>query len=239
MPDAIKVLMDGIVASSEASDHTKSIRERLKPIMSLYQVSRYRPKLTGKVEVDLERTVRGGNPGEKRETQRVSRGRASGNEGGTAGGIYSAFLKKGGAPATEVKPDLFPNVNWVSVEDGTREPGDIEDRAARFVTERNTLLINADFRVFTDMIEYWRKELGQRTEVRSVVIDAVRAWFEQELVETVIGIRVFEASKEWSSDHIKVALSEEALTAAVVSRYHVHNSIKRELGTKLGRLKAA
>jgi hypothetical protein len=55
-------------------------------------------------------------------------------------------------------------------------------------------------------------------------------------VETVIGVKALESSKEWSSDHIKNALSEEALTAAVMPRYHVNNSVKRELGTKLGSL---
>jgi hypothetical protein len=89
------------------------------------------------------------------------------------------------------------------------------------------------------MIEYWWKQLGHRPEVRSIVVDAVRGWFEQELVETVLGIKALEGSMEWSRDQIKGALSEEALTAAVMPRYHVNNSIKRELGTKLGRLTRA
>lgn len=239
IPHAIRDLMEEVAAGSEASDHTKSIRERLKAIMDLYRVSRYRPTLTGKIEVDVDRTVRGGSPSERREPQSRTGGRTSGTEGGTAGGIYSAFLKKDGTPASDVNADLFPNVRWISVEDGTREPGDIEDRAARYVSEQNALLINADFRVFIDMIEYWHRQFGRRAEVLSVVIDAVRSWFEQELVETVLGVKALEASKEWSSNDIKAALSEEALTAAVMPRYHVNNSIKRELGTKLGRLKAA
>jgi hypothetical protein len=45
-------------------------------------------------------------------------------------------------------------------------------------------------------------------------------------------------SKEWSVEDIKNALSEEGLTAAVVARYHVNNSVKRELGTRLGKLQA-
>jgi hypothetical protein len=46
-------------------------------------------------------------------------------------------------------------------------------------------------------------------------------------------------SKEWSQQQIQAALSQEALTAAVMQRYHVNNSIKRELGAKLGKLQAA
>jgi len=45
--------------------------------------------------------------------------------------------------------------------------------------------------------------------------------------------------REWSIDNIKAALSEEALTAVVMQRYHVNNSVKRELGAKLGKLQVA
>ncbi len=89
------------------------------------------------------------------------------------------------------------------------------------------------------MIEYWWKQFARRPEVKVIITDAVRGWFEQELVETVLGVKALEASKEWSSDQIRSALSEEALTATVMPRYHVNNSIKRELGTKLGKLTKA
>jgi len=86
------------------------------------------------------------------------------------------------------------------------------------------------------MVEYWDKQHGRRAEVKSIVVDAVHGWFEQALIETILGVKALEASKEWSRDNIKGALSEEALTAAVMARYHVNNSVRRELGTKLGRL---
>ena len=39
---------------------------------------------------------------------------------------------------------MFPEVKWVSVATGTREQGDIEDKAARYLPEQHMLLINAD-----------------------------------------------------------------------------------------------
>ena len=239
MPEEIIKLMEEVAAGSEANDHTKSIRERLKSIMELYKVSRYRPAPTGSVEVDLGRFVVGGLPRDGNRTKSQIGERKSGGTGGAVGGIYSAFLKKGGENAVPVNPDIYPLVRWVSVEDNTREPGDIEDRAARYVPEQNALLINADFRAFSDMVEFWWKQIARRAEVKPVIVDAVRGWFEQELVETVLGVKALEASKEWSRDNIKSALSEEALTAAVMPRYHVNNSVKRELGTKLGKLTKA
>ena len=41
-------------------------------------------------------------------------------------------------------------------------------------------------------------------------------------------------SKEWSVSDVETALSEVALTACVMQRYHVLNSVRRECGSKLG-----
>jgi hypothetical protein len=172
------------------------------------------------------------------DTKRPSGSGRSGSRGGTAGGVYSAFQKEGGKNAAEVNPDPFPTWYWVSVAEDppTREYPDLEDRAAKYLHEQNVLLINADFRVFTDMINHWVKEFGETKATRETVTRTVRAWFEQALVEAVIGAKALEHSKEWNSDQIRLATSEEALTTAVLPRYHVYNSIKRELSAKLGRL---
>jgi hypothetical protein len=69
------------------------------------------------------------------------------------------FSRRTAFQGKTVRPDVFPVVQWVSVADGTRNPGDIEDRAARFILEQNVLQINADFRVFGDMIGYWGREI--------------------------------------------------------------------------------
>jgi hypothetical protein len=101
------------------------------------------------------------------------------------------------------------------------------------------LLINADFRVFMDMVRRWTKEYGGRPGVEEAVQESVRSWFATALVETVIGIQALKDAKEWSVEDVDKAVSEEALTAVVMSRYHVNNSVKRELGTKLGKLSHA
>jgi Histidine kinase-, DNA gyrase B-, and HSP90-like ATPase len=239
MPEAIKQLMEEIAAGSSASDHSKSIRERLKQIMDLFKVSRYRPIPSGELLIDESRITRGGQP-QHRGGGSGGSGGSTGKKGGTAGGVYSVFLKTDGVPGETARPDPFPRVRWVSVKDGTRELGDIEDRAARYIVEQNQLLINADFRVFTDMIDHWSREFADnKTAVAGVVQDAVRGWFEQTLVEAVLGVQALKDAKEWSVEDVEAALSEEALTAAVLPRYHVHNAVKRELGSKLGKLQTA
>lgn len=238
MPVEIQNLIAEYAAGSSSSDHSKSIRERLKQILDLYKVSRYRPTPDGTLGVDPEALGRGGKAKQRDTTNQGSTGRP-GTKGGAAGGLYSVFLKKDGTPGEEVKPEIFPEVRWISVRDKTREPGDLEDRAARFLSDQNVLLINADFRVFEDMIRIWRKEFGGSPAISDIVTDAVRSWFEQSLVETVIGVQGLQNSQEWSGNHVEKALSEEALTAAVMPRYHVNNSVKRELSSKLGKIQVA
>jgi hypothetical protein len=243
MPDEIRTLMDEIAAGASGADHSRSIRERLKSLLDLYKVSRYKATIDGALRIadpqpsaggqPTANSVRGGSAGGTGET------RAS--KGGPVGGVYSAFLKSDGVSGVQVKPDLFPQVKWVSRADGTRELGDIEDKAARYLPETHVLLINSDFRVFADMVEHWtrkyEKEHGQTGGLKDVITDSVHDWYEQALVETVIGVQALKGSREWSIKQIENALSEEALTSVVMQRYHPYNAVKRELGTKIASLK--
>ena len=238
MPTAIQKLIEDKAAASSESDHSQSIRERLKQIMDLYRITRYRPTPDGSLKIDPDTAARGG------ETKATGSGGAaptpsrSGTKGGQAGGIYAVFLKADGASGERVRPDVFPKVDWVSVRNGTREPGDFEDRAARYIPELNHLLINADFRVFSDMIDRWCRDLPSTPGTKETVTKAVHGWFQQALVETVIGVQALRSSREWTVESLEKALSEEALTAAVMPRYHVYNSVKRELGSRLGKLQS-
>jgi hypothetical protein len=241
MPKEIEELVQEKAAQSETPDHSKSIRDRLKPLLDLFKVSRYRPARLGELQLDDAQAVRGGRPSTRDTNQDTSGGAtgSSGKRGGMLGNIYALFEKKDGKPGERVHPDPFPTVKWISMRDGSRELNELEDRAARFLDDQNVLLINADFRVFNDMIDRWHKECGGPEAIRKTVEDVVHNWFEQALVETVIGVQAIRGGREWSIEQIKTALSEEALTGAVMQRYHVNNSVKRELGSKLGKLQAA
>ena len=89
------------------------------------------------------------------------------------------------------------------------------------------------------MVDKFLKDLSGNEALRAPVEDAVQGWFEQSLVETIIGVQALRNAKEWSLLDIEKALSEEALAAAVMPRYHVHNSVKRQLGSRLGKLDLA
>jgi hypothetical protein len=241
MPQEIEDLIAQKAAASSSSDHSDTVRDRLKGILDLFKLSRYRPTPSGKFLIDDEETVRGGQSGRlsvNSQTTTITE-QSQSRRGGTIGNIYTLFQKKNGSPGEKIQPDPFPKCKWISVAEETREPSDLEDKAARFLIDQNLLLINSDFRAFTDMISRWHEEFGGGESVKKTVEEVVRAWFEQALVETVMGIQALQGSKEWSQQQIISALSEEALTAAVMQRYHVNNSIKRELGSKLGKFQNA
>lgn len=225
-------------------DHLKSIKDRLKGIMDLYKVSRYKPAPQGVYLSDESSSLSAG-PSMRSGTKSQGGGgtgtligtTSKGTRDGEVGNIYHLFEKKGGVLSDKTNIDPFPVVNWVSVKNGTRDEDDMEDRAAKYLSDQNTLFINADFRVFRDMIARLCKEKDtvQGANIENVVEDVVHAWFEQALIEAVIGIQQLKGSKEWGSDTVENALSEEALTTAVMQRYHVHIACRRELGAKLGK----
>jgi hypothetical protein len=249
MPKRLAEFVSEKAAALSEKDHISSIKERLKNVLDLYKVSRYRPAPDGVYLSDEASAVRVGHSplsGRKSEggggVGNEVGATAAGQRDGEVGNIYHLFEKKGGVPSEKTAADPFPIVNWVSVEDGGREAGDqLEDKAATFVPNQNTLLVNADFRVFKDMITRLCKEkdAGPGPGLQDAVKGIVHQWFEQALVETVIGIQQLRGSKEWGPEEIVKALSPEALTSAVMQRYHVYIACRRELGARFGKRFAA
>ena len=158
-------------------------------------------------------------------------------ERGRAGDIYALFAVDDGEPGEEVLANTDPDVTWKTLEEGTRQPGELEDRAAKYLADQNRILINADFRVFTDMIDRWHERYYEVPGARSHIKEVVQEWFEQALIETILGVKALSGSQEWTSEDIARAWSEEALSAAVMQRYHIDNNVKRVLGAQLGSLK--
>lgn len=235
MPTEISRLMEEITAGADASDHKQAIRERLKLIRDLFRFSRYRPTPAGD-KLIAEPDSAGGR---SRHSERAvtGRGSSSGGRGGRAGTIYALFLSGDGQPGEQVVTDNEPEVQWITVAEGTRTGGFLEDRAAKFLPEQNLLQINGDFRAFTDMVDRWLKFYAHVPGARREITDACREWFEQALIETVLGVQGLKDSREWTVEDIGKSLSEEALTSAVMPRYHIDVAVKRALGARLGTLK--
>jgi uncharacterized membrane protein YgcG len=240
MPAEITSLMEEVAHGAANSENSQSIRERLKQIKELFRFSRYRANPDGSHTIDEELATGGGNAAGSGSSGGRSGGgggsRAGG--GGNAGDIYALFAATNGTPAEEISGLNDPRVRWVSMMDGTRSKDDLDDKAAKYLQPQNTILANADFRVFTDMMARWKKIYGHVPSAIPVVESVVKEWFQQQLVEAVLGALALRRSGgNWSEDEIAELWSETALTAAVLPRYHVDQSIKRALGSKLGTTK--
>lgn len=237
MPEPIVKLMDQVAGGAANAENANSIRERLKQIRDLFKFSRYRPTPDGKHTIEDNFTNTGGDAqdgGANGESQKRGRGR---RDAGRAGDIYALFADVGSTPAEEVGGFADPQVKWVSVRDRTRSSDFLEDRAAKFLPQANTIQANADFRVFTDMIARWRKFYSHIPAAEAMVESVVKEWFQQQLVETVLGSLALRKSGNWSEQEVEELWSEASLTSAVLPRYHVDQQIKRALGSKLGTLK--
>lgn len=236
MPPAIQAHMDAVIAGAKDADHRDAIEERLRQYQKLFRLSRYRLRNNGRVRI-TEPVIERPKPAlTTRETTEVPAAPRPRQE--STGRLLAAMLAEAGLPGEEVdtrRQDL-PVVRWISVEAGTRPVEFLADRAAKYLSEDNLIQANADFRVFTDMADYWCDQYGLERG-NAHVNEVVHEWFEQALVETVIGCQALQGEREWNPNDIAKALSEEGLTAAVMQRYHVANSVKRTLGARMGSLK--
>lgn len=165
MPEPIAKLMEEVGAAAANTDHSKSIKERLNAIRDLFKFSRYRATKAGSILVPESDLLPGGPGKEKTGGGPLREGAASTGEnvaegrGNNPGGnIYAMFQAEKGLPGKEVKNLLEPEVRWVSATNGTRENGEMEDRAAKYLPQSHTLLINSDFRIYEDMIERWSRQ---------------------------------------------------------------------------------
>jgi hypothetical protein len=233
-PNEIAALIDEVTKDAEDDTARDAIKERLKRVKDLLSFpSRYR-RTAPDSDLRAATDTIGGTPRE-RGGERSGSG-SSGGRWGRAGDICTLWVDPEGVPVDEVTIDDIPETVWVTVENGRRTPPALEDRAANYLAEQNLIQANGDFRAFKDMINRWYVRYGEKRASRPVIEQAVREWFEQALVETVLGVQALQGSSEWTPDDIAKALSEEALTSAVMQRYHVDNAVKRALGSKLGPL---
>ena len=83
--------------------------------------------------------------------------------------------------------------------------------------------------MFADTIAYCSRGLSSDAGVQKVIRDTVHSWYEQALVESVLGMRALRNGKEWSDRDIEKALSSESLTAAVMQRYHIIAATRESL----------
>jgi hypothetical protein len=86
----------------------------------------------------------------------------------------------------------------------------------------------------------WREHYNTTPGAGAIVDEAIREWYAQVLVETVLGAESLRGSRWWSDRDLEQLTSEVALTTAIQPRYFIEERLKRDLARELGRaVKAA
>ena len=81
LPVEIKSLMESIASKATEADHSKSIRDRLKAMLDLFRISRYKPSTTGALSI-AEPQSASGSGGSRSSTTRSNPSRGGGAGGG-------------------------------------------------------------------------------------------------------------------------------------------------------------
>jgi hypothetical protein len=120
-------------------------------------------------------------------------------------------------------------------------------RAATYNPRVHVVTANSKYDVFLDMVE-WAIEEGKHRaasemdeeSLKAIAESEVRRWFEQAWTEAVVALRPMAHDAKWGPKVYETGLSEEGLTAAIVSHlWHMMSVIKRGLAGRLGRQKDA
>lgn len=234
MPDALRKMMEDILAKADSGNYADEIKRRLREIQNLLQLGRYRLTSRGKLTVGGETPGGISRDGTEPRGPRVNTG-SKPKIGGANSDLYAAFIIDTGVPGEEVRNrDNTPEVRWISVEDGTRDTDNLEDRAAQYFPDQNLILANSDFRGYRRVMEVLATEYphAEPSQVKQIV----ESWTSLQLAEAVLGVISLQGSPEWSSTQDRsAALSTEALTAVVMARYASISQMKRQLGSLVGK----
>src|SRR5262249_40434200 len=118
-------------------------------------------------------------------------------------------------------------------------------RAATYTSAKHVVTASAVFDFYRDLLEWSVLEAKNRVAsevdeqtLRRISEDVVRRWFEEALAQAVVVLRPMSRDARWGPAVFETGLSDEGLTAAVVShRWLMMSAIKRDLSGRLGRLK--
>jgi hypothetical protein len=226
-PKELQDFIDSL-STDEVCD-TTTIKSRIEEVLSLFNVSKYRIDSAGTEEVDdadepapidsSSNSDPDSTPGPKQKRKP--------HLGSTR------KLKPKGHKAKPFSLTDLPNVLWKFSRNGTRSPGEMEDKAAQFEPCTNTLFINGDFRGFICWIKFFVDQYPDNSSARKIITEELTQWWGQTLLEAVVTYQDYSSSPHWVSTLPQ--LTEEALTLAVLPRYHLHTALKRAVHNRLGK----
>jgi hypothetical protein len=238
LPRAIR---DFMAAMQPAPHDSKNEDERIRSVMDLYTVPKYKPDPKGHSTM-ADPDSGGGSTDEPVDEPGPRPNPRPGPRPVPQNSAYSELINPNGIRATDItaKQDL-PKVIWVSVENKLRHP-DMHPNYAAWFTHPNLVNINADFGGYLKLIDRICEKYQDQETARPVVTAVVQSWWSQTLKECIQGLRGLVASGGITRIELSRLLSERSevlLTASVMPKYLVYQAIHREVSGLLGKARAA
>lgn len=248
MPEELAAFMAGQV-SAETGDHRRSILKNLKEVEDALEFARYRRGANG--ELEHVQPESGGRPASLRDRPVRQEKEPSTppieppEPRDAAGRVGSTYFQNARAElerhrVLKVNPDPLPRIVWEK--DGSSVPA---GRAATYTHASHVVTASERFDLYQNLLEWSVEEARNRvsseideTTLRTICEDEVQRWFAQALSEVVVVLRSMLHDERWTPVAYERALSDEGLTAAMVShRWLLLSAIKRGLAGRLGRMK--
>lgn len=246
MPEELRAYVEEMSMSSARGSHREAIQARLSKVQDALRLQRYRPSMKGDTmmpytpgdqEGEVEAGGTGSPPPEDGDGGGADPPGSGPEEGGgkvkgegvnpRAAGELEKQAKDRKAKATE--GISLPSTHWISLKEGTRGEQELEDRAACYDPRLDKLIINADFRGFTRLIELAAKKYPSHPAAHGIAEKVIREGMEQTLIEVVVGARSLRGSSTWDDSELDACWSEEALTAATLVRERLITALDDEL----------
>jgi hypothetical protein len=156
--------------------------------------------------------------------------------GGHHGGSHTAAVTLGGrkekavggyeAPdgeAATAKPGTsgVPRITWLAKTPGPaevqRSAGDgLEDKAGEYDLAENHLMLNADFFLFRQSIEYWVTMFAGEIDIEKMAKQFVREVYERVLTLKLVHLRAIAGGLTWDKKALEAATTKESITAMVL-----------------------
>lgn len=239
MPDEVRELMRTLARGNAKADLRESVAQRVRQAPpGFFELPRYR----------RPRTIRASTPGHQRtgshvvataegvrevDATEVAR-RAEHNRGlqGKRG------AKKALPVDHEAVLDTLPAFEWLSLRDGTRSIGELEDLALRYDECNHRLQLNRDFRGFRPLFDQFLAGYAEVPGAHELIEQSVREEIAYVAFETVQWALALSASSARTPESRRQMLSAESMTVGLTPRLMVHAKLDKLFRQRHGKPQA-
>lgn len=236
MPEEIRELMRALARKGAKVDLRESVAQRVRQAPAgFFELPRYR----------RPRTIRAATPGHQRQGPAVvatvqGMREVDGAEAKRRAAHNRALQGKRGAKKAlpvdhEAVLDTLPGFEWLSLRDGTRSIGELEDLALRYDERNHRLQFNRDFRGFRSLFDHFLAAYAHVPGAGELIEQSVREEIAYVAFETVQWALALSASSARSTDSRRQMLSPESLTVGLTPRLMIHAKLDKLFRQRHGR----